>query len=789
MALFVVLEDHTSGGRTLLAGKVINDQLYDTTQLTAAGAALVAYVPGSMDSILAAFRGTRRAKPAEPTGLTAMFAAAGLFSGGGPGAVTSVFGRAGAVVPVANDYNASEVFNDSTVVGADVAAALDTVDAELDVIEGLAGFMVPLYDLVTLLPIDVEITENAGNIVATLTDEAGALFVTGRWAGASYQIVTPATENLTAGTAAVPITNYLFLTEAAGVVTMGHNTTGFPADAIHLATVFGQSATEVAADGDPIGLHIYNDDPGEHIQHIGERIRAQHAEWVSGVLAAIAITTNGGVPDNVDVSTTLGTGFQMHKHTVQAFDTAITSEVYVTNDPTTPWGKVTDLNALLTDSTGASMSGRRFSITFAAIINQDTGESKLMGCLPSGSYNSDQGVIDDASKFAMFSIPSGLKGNAFLVAEAKLRHQTTGGGTWSVIELVDLRGMAPAQSGGGGAAQATEFDETVFRVFDGVDATKQIALEAGAIAPATTRTIIMADADITLTKDNRAGTVRPVTTNDDSEGYAVGSRWFDTTHLNAYVCLDATTGAAVWEAAHTENIHYERFPTSGDHWDGPAAAFLGSNDFIFAAWIRPEDIETYDGFTSTFSIVGNQSGTTGWRIGWNFGGIEVVVHDGLNIPFGPSNFGTIVGWGWSEVGDKESDMLVVGRVTGGAGTATLQLYLNGRRATVAGWTAANAGITASTGVLEMGGRGLYLHEGFAYLDGTVTDAELAAFMEASIKAGGIVEGGITWDSFFNSQDAPAAGVWNDQVGTDDLTDTGAPVEVSRRRRMGVLNTQ
>jgi hypothetical protein len=45
--------------------------------------------------------------------------------------VTSVFSRTGAVVPVAGDYAASEVSNDSSVTGADVAAALDALQAAI----------------------------------------------------------------------------------------------------------------------------------------------------------------------------------------------------------------------------------------------------------------------------------------------------------------------------------------------------------------------------------------------------------------------------------------------------------------------------------------------------------------------------------------------------------------------------------------------------------------------------------------------------------------------------------
>lgn len=45
---------------------------------------------------------------------------------------------------------------------------------------------------------------------------------------------------------------------------------------------------------------------------------------------------------------------------------------------------------------------------------------------------------------------------------------------------------------------------------------------------------------------NYEATTAPTVSNDTTEGYTVGSRWYDTTADEAYVCLDATTGAAVW---------------------------------------------------------------------------------------------------------------------------------------------------------------------------------------------------------------------------------------------------
>jgi hypothetical protein len=47
-------------------------------------------------------------------------------------------------------------------------------------------------------------------------------------------------------------------------------------------------------------------------------------------------------------------------------------------------------------------------------------------------------------------------------------------------------------------------------------------------------------------KNNMAATAAPAVTDDTDLGYKVGSYWYDTTNDKAYVCLDASDGAAVW---------------------------------------------------------------------------------------------------------------------------------------------------------------------------------------------------------------------------------------------------
>jgi len=48
-------------------------------------------------------------------------------------------------------------------------------------------------------------------------------------------------------------------------------------------------------------------------------------------------------------------------------------------------------------------------------------------------------------------------------------------------------------------------------------------------------------------KDNLTATVDPAVGNDETEDYAVGSRWINTTSGVAFVAVDVSTGAAIWE--------------------------------------------------------------------------------------------------------------------------------------------------------------------------------------------------------------------------------------------------
>jgi hypothetical protein len=81
--------------------------------------------------------------------------------------------------------------------------------------------------------------------------------------------------------------------------------------------------------------------------------------------------------------------------------------------------------------------------------------------------------------------------------------------------------------------------------------------------------------------NNYAATAAPAVTDDDGDGYEVGSVWVDVTGDAAYICVDASTGAAVW-------LPFDS--ASGESWEGAWSAgtytdgqIVEHNDVIYQA--------------------------------------------------------------------------------------------------------------------------------------------------------------------------------------------------------------
>lgn len=340
-----------------------------------------------------------------------------------------------------------------------------------------------------------------GATITLSVEKSGGGNLTAVFSDGYYTWTTaPDTVTLTAGTDASPQINYVYLLQSTKTLTS--STVAFPsAEHAPIATVICQSAASLQIDG-PYKVHAWTDhvtrsDDQGHVADLNSWIRQQNATWIDGVNQTYTITVNGGAADNVILTTSSGNVLQLHSHSFPAF--AGTPDVYVVNDSVTPYTKITDLNAALTDSTGASMSGNYFSLVLWGVVSEASGDCKLFLNLPGGSYNNASSLAADADRFANFNIPSDYRGTGFLISKWDLRHQATASGTWTSLDEVDLRSFIPNQSAGGTTAAGTEFIDNVFRILDDGDNTKEIAFQASGITTATTRTLTVPDNDGTIT--------------------------------------------------------------------------------------------------------------------------------------------------------------------------------------------------------------------------------------------------------------------------------------------------
>jgi hypothetical protein len=294
------------------------------------------------------------------------------------------------------------------------------------------------------------VTSNGTTITLSLEQTGGgdlSLFFDGGFT--VFDSTPAATVSLTAGTDTVPVRNFVYIPKSTGVLTA--NTTGFPwtDEIVPIADVICQSAASLQTDN-ALKFHAWTDhvqgaNGQGHITHVNRWIRSQNATWLSGA----ALTPTGGV-NTFDVAVTAGNMLQLHEHVTDAFDTSTGSDVYMVNDNTTPYKKVGDLTQEVSDSAGVSMSGKYYSLVVWLVGSEGSGADKLYVNLPGGSYNSSATAIDDLSGYTNYSIPAEYKGTGMLLARITVRNQSGAGGTFTIEETEDLRGLVPSTAAGGG---------------------------------------------------------------------------------------------------------------------------------------------------------------------------------------------------------------------------------------------------------------------------------------------------------------------------------------------------
>ena len=154
---------------------------------------------------------------------------------------------------------------------------------------------------------------------------------------------------------------------------------------------------------------------------------------------------------------------------------------------------------------------------------------------------------------------------------------------------------------------------------------------------------------LSSTFQGNSTTSAPGVNNDTTEGYSVGSLWYDTTNDKAYICLDATDGAAVWkEITASGSSSYTAVATLAS--DQATAADTNPVNLTGLSWSYAANSVYF------FRIIGNVSpaaSTTGCGFQLN---VDTTVTEICMAFWHPS--GTSPGYGWSIADDASAGVSI-----------------------------------------------------------------------------------------------------------------------------------
>lgn len=370
---------------------------------------------------------------------------------------------------------------------------------------------------------DFTITEAAGTVTGNLEKEGtGDLTMYFSDEFTELDCTAPlCTVDLTAlvGTDAVPAEAFVYITQSTKTLTAAGSWPAAAVEHIRVASIVLRSAATTGTDG-ALQNRNWNDfafgitNPRGHGLHIAERLRAEHAKWLSGV----DLTVTGDGTGTITLDTSSGMIYQLHLQAFPALDMAGADDIHIVNQVVDEGGNyetstnlVDDVTHFVdgTDSGTAFVVNRYFNVVIWGVQNRTGETSHLMLNLPTGQYTGQSSATADVSNFSVRSIPSAFTGTGFLIGELTFR-LTGGGNTWTLVQEKSLLGITPGTAAGGGVTTtATVFSDASFAIFDNLDDSKRVLFQASSIATGNDRTITMADvnvdlADVALNNTHRA---------------------------------------------------------------------------------------------------------------------------------------------------------------------------------------------------------------------------------------------------------------------------------------------
>lgn len=367
------------------------------------------------------------------------------------------------------DASAAEITYSNATSGltaTDTQAAIDEVEDRVDKgeVKDLAW-----NGCVLEIP-SMSVTESVG-VVSFNIEKSGGGDLTVKLGGTEYLYdTTPADSvTLTAGTDAAPTLNYVYIILVVGVPTLTVSTSGWPAqDHCKVATVLCQSASSLSTDA-PYHYLIWLDHPDSeyfgHIADLSHWIHKQPATWLSGVAPADLVVSS----PNAYISVTAGVVTHLHEQSFGAQDMQAGDPLFLVNDPTTAYKRITTFDDITQDASGGSIDNKWFPLVVWGSTCQTAASSKLFMNLPTGTYNSAANALKDLEGYSVYSIPDEFRGTGFLIARYIVQGKASG--AWVQNTKEDLRGLLPQISPGRGSVVPSAADVPYDNATSGLTAT------------------------------------------------------------------------------------------------------------------------------------------------------------------------------------------------------------------------------------------------------------------------------------------------------------------------------
>ncbi|MCK5605267.1 hypothetical protein KAR91_25470, partial [Candidatus Pacearchaeota archaeon] len=301
---------------------------------------------------------------------------------------------------------------------------------------------------------DFRCASDGATISGILNSTDGKDYLTVRWSDGFSKISVPDTVTIPQGTDNNSQTAYIYIPKSTEVLTT--STSYFPIGTQY-KTIAKTNAWS-AARTQTVGLkgnQNYNDYVASitslrgRIAQIGNWQRLRNLKYINGSNGTVTVRTGVAIPDTVTFAVTQGNWSQVNEQVLLAMDMYTGDSIHVLNYLSHADTAVIDLNELLVDANGTSLSGKSFTFVFWISQNKTGEPSHMWVNLPNGSYSSGAEAEADVNNYKVTEIPYNMRSYSGFVTEVVLTHTNPSGGTWSVYSTSNIQGNEPGYSGGG----------------------------------------------------------------------------------------------------------------------------------------------------------------------------------------------------------------------------------------------------------------------------------------------------------------------------------------------------